>query len=231
MRLGVISDIHGNLPALEAVWQKLEDKHQVDATVCLGDILGILGWPEETATFVQRNCDYVVYGNHDARLMEQFAFVPESDNEKEEHDIVTSMLTEETLEWLNTQVEDRLQFDNVYAAHAHPFEKPHHGYPAIENKDIYVDKRKWTKFGAEYLSDLENTPISLFGHTHIQGQLNLSKFDGQKGVICNPGSVGVPWFKDARYAVVDTEEYTAELHRAYYDTSKIKTRFKKLGLE
>ena len=44
MRLEVIADVHGNLPAFEAVLDELRDEYAVDDIVCLGDIVDILGW-------------------------------------------------------------------------------------------------------------------------------------------------------------------------------------------
>lgn len=222
MKLGVVADIHGNLPALKIVWHELQETHEVDAVLCVGDIVGVLGWPEETAHFIKQNADYTVFGNHDAYVREDFAYVPEHPVQKQEHAVVTSALTEDTVDWLNNLPATLTIDETVHVGHAHPFEEPHHGFPA----DNYVDKRDWTAFGSEWLDG----DIAVMGHTHDAGVLDVGKFENQSGLIVNPGSVGQPWDKDARYAVIDTDEPSATLHRAYYETGEVRQRFEQLGI-
>lgn len=65
MRLGVISDVHANLPALEAV---LEDMPDVDVLICLGDLVGYNPFPAECVDLVRKECDLVIQGNHDREV-------------------------------------------------------------------------------------------------------------------------------------------------------------------
>jgi predicted phosphodiesterase len=62
MRVGLISDIHANLPALEAV---LDDMPPVDDIICVGDIVGYNPWPRECLERVRAVSSFVVQGNHD----------------------------------------------------------------------------------------------------------------------------------------------------------------------
>ena len=64
MRTAVISDIHGNLEALEAVLKRIE-KERVDEIVCLGDIVGYGPNPNECLSLIRSTCVLVVLGNHD----------------------------------------------------------------------------------------------------------------------------------------------------------------------
>ncbi len=62
MQVGLLSDIHGNLPALKAV---LEDMPSVDTVVCAGDVVGYNPWPAACVEVVREKVDVTVVGNHD----------------------------------------------------------------------------------------------------------------------------------------------------------------------
>ncbi len=162
---------------------RLEPEHSVDAIACAGDVIGVLGWPEEVATIIREEVDYCVYGNHDAYIRDDYAYVPTHDSQKQEHRVVTTELTEQSVEWLNDLPAVVELTDDVVMAHANPYVENKAGYPAEE----YVDKRDWTKFGAEYMDG----QTVIMGHTHDQGHLDLDKFQGMSGKILNPGSVAL----------------------------------------
>lgn len=225
-KIGVIADVHGNLTALRVIWHELQFEHQVDETACAGDIVGVMGWPEETAHFIKENVDHVVYGNHDAYIRSDYSYVPEWPSQKQEHQLVTSKLTAETVEWLNSLPEQVEVADGVYMAHARSFEKQPEdsvGFPAHN----YLDMGDWVEWASE---NLDGETV-IHGHTHEQGKLSLDKFEGQSGYMLNPGSAGCPYYQDARYAVYDTDEREATLHRVYYDSNEVQARFDDLGLE
>jgi putative phosphoesterase len=223
MKLGLISDIHGNKVALDAVIQTLRDDHNVDSIACAGDILGVIGWPEEVAHTVQTEVDYCVYGNHDAYIRDDYSYVPSHPSQKQEHRVVTSELTGDSVEWVNNLPGVVEITDNVLMAHANPFVDNVSGFPA----DEYVDKRDWISFAAD---NMDGETVIL-GHTHDQGHLELDKFEGQSGKIINPGSVGAPYYEDARYAILDTETMESTLHRQWFDEAELLSRFDQLGLE
>lgn len=223
MKVGVLSDIHGNLPALDIVLYKLHQEHNIDEIAVAGDLVGILGWPDEVTHRVKEVADYCVYGNHDAYIRDDYSYVPEHPSAKDEHRVVTSDLTESSVEFLHSLPEVVEIDDSVTMAHANPYVENTVGFPAHE----YVDKRDWIEFAADHM----NGELVIIGHTHEQGGLNVSKFDSQEGTIVNPGSVGAPYYKDAKYAIVDTETHDFSLHRAYYDESPVKKKLERLGVE
>jgi predicted phosphodiesterase len=67
MKIAIISDIHANIDALEAMLKRLEAV-SIDKLVCLGDIVGYGASPEECVTVIRERCDLCVLGNHDAAL-------------------------------------------------------------------------------------------------------------------------------------------------------------------
>lgn len=218
--VGVMSDLHGNKVAVEAAWREMEPL--VDELLVAGDIVGVLGWPDWTVAWVEEHADYTVLGNHDCYVHEDYPYVPGRDLQKQEHRYVTGCLTEASIDYLHS-LPEVIETDEWIAAHAHPFEEPHTGHPATN----YVDKKDWTNFGSKHLDG----EMVVIGHTHVQGKLDLSKFDGQSGHILNPGSIGVPWYEDARWAIFDDESRDIELHRTGYDNSLLRNKFKQEGLD
>jgi predicted phosphodiesterase len=96
MKIGVIADIHANLPALEAV---LQDLPSVDQLICLGDIVGYNPWPHECLELVRERADLVLQGNHDR----------DTNNEQLYHynelaraglEFTREQLTDEEIQWL-----------------------------------------------------------------------------------------------------------------------------------
>jgi len=225
MKLGLISDVHGNKVALDTVWRKLQYEHHVDETACAGDIVGVLGWPEDTANFIKENVDHVVYGNHDAYVREDHAYTPTDPVSKQEHHFVSSKLTEQTVDWLNSLPAQVEIGEDVVMAHAKPWSDNPSGHPA----NNYLDMGDWIEWSS---SESEFTDqIVVTGHTHEQGALDLSKFEGQDGMIVNPGSLGQPYHQDAKYAILDTDSREVELHRLYFDGGEVKRQIDKLGLK
>src|SRR5919106_705236 len=70
MRLAILSDIHANLPALEAVLDDI-DGSEPDELWCLGDVVGYGAQPDECATLVADRCSLCLVGNHDLAVLDQ----------------------------------------------------------------------------------------------------------------------------------------------------------------
>lgn len=220
MKVAVISDIHGNLPALEAV---LDDMPDVDRVVCCGDIIGILGWPVGTIDLVQESCDDIIAGNHDCRLREDFVYTPTYTSARDEMKVTSSLLTEESIEWLN-QLPLRIETDDYMMAHSWPkeFQEGRSSIHGLSEDDYGVQPKDFTKAGRA-----ADGKTVMLGHTHEQHKLKLDKFEGLSGFIMNPGSVGVPWYGDADYAIVDTESQEADLMSVEYNNEVVSDRLDK----
>lgn len=221
--IGVVSDVHANRPALEAV---LDDMPAVDALVCAGDIVGILGWNAWTVETIRDEFDYVVFGNHDARVRPDFAYAPSFEAARDEHGLVTEQLDTDHIEWL-AGLPDRIETDSLIVGHARPFYFRDPGFPihGYAQGDTGMGAREFTRIGPHL-----DGKTAVFGHTHEQHAVDCSKFQGQSGLALNPGSAGVPLYEDARYAVVDLDTQEYDLRRVEYDETRVEERLDDVGL-
>lgn len=219
MKLAVISDIHGNLPALNAVLADIQAR-SVDLILNLGDIVSGGLFPAETADRLMPLNIPTIRGNHERQLLEQ--------------DVASMSLS------------DRHAFERLRAPHWHWLKKLPaeltinddvlmvHGVPGDDRIYLLEDV---TASGvrpsseARVLSFVADRSASLIlcGHTHIPRQLRLA--DGR--LIVNPGSVGLQAYDDdtprshvmesgsphARYAIVERQngEWNVEFKAIDYD--------------
>lgn len=200
MRLGVISDIHGNLPALEAVEAAMPP---VDGLVCAGDVVGYNPWPSECLDRIRELEAATVQGNHD-RAVAVDGGARFNSMAKAGVEYARNELTDTRLAWLDSLPTERFVDDGrVHIVHGHPDNPDRYTYPASFSPSMLAE-------GVELL---------IVGHTHIQA---ARRFD--EGVVLNPGSVGQPRDGDpqAAFAVVDlTDGVTVEQHRVEYDIDRV----------
>ena len=192
--LALLYDIHGNLPALEAV---LADAGEVEGFVLGGDYATAGAWPRETverlkeldnATWIRGNADRWLVDRHDAPAP-------------------IDAIAARTAELLGADLVDELStlpesvaIDGTLYCHASPSSDMETFFPEPDERD------------AELLMGVEAKRV-VCGHIHIS-------FDraGPGGIeLVNPGSVGMPWDGDHRaaYAVIDGDR--AERRRVEYD--------------
>ena len=206
MTIGLISDIHANLPALDAVLEAMSD--DLDAIVCAGDIIGYSAWPAACVERVRETCDLVVQGNHDRDVTTPASY---AHNEMAQAGLehAKAELTAEQISWLSELPPIKRAFDGqLFVVHSHP-----------ENVDRNVDKSMFSSQRA-YMDD--NTQVLGVGHTHKQAAMNMARFDSQ-GWVVNPGSVGQPRDGNttAAYALVDLDGPLVQLHRTKYDIERV----------
>jgi putative phosphoesterase len=211
MRLGVISDVHANLVALERV---LDAMPPVDRLVCAGDVVGYNPWPAECVDRVREACAATVRGNHDRNVA-----TPE--RYRANHmahaglELADERLDGDRREWvLGLPRSVDLAGGRVLMVHDHP-----------EHVDQYVRPYQFPEI-RPYLDDYD---ACIMGHTHVQGEATV---DGR--LVLNPGSVGQPRDGDPRaaFAVIDTdaEPMTADLHRVEYDVERVQGAIRDAGL-
>lgn len=219
MKLGVIADIHGNAPALEAVLNELND-HGVDAIACLGDIVGVLGSPDTCVSLVRRHADYVVYGNHDSRVFDDRMFLPQRDVDVFEYELITEQLSARNQTWLVNRPALDCIGEDITLAHCHPT----HGRATGVGSDPGVFPNEFEDIARTVEKD-----VVLLGHTHLQHS-ELIEVNGDTTLVCNPGSVGLPFKTDndsgcttgiGKFAVIDTTTSECALRSITYDSTSI----------
>lgn len=227
--IAVISDIHGNLEALQAV---LEDARSESVTgiVCLGDVVGYGADPNACMETVWNEAMATVLGNHDAaacnpRLADNF-------NEVARAAIAWTrqMLTKENLEVLRSLPYDFVEGDTRYV-HASPDEPAAWHY-------ILTEQEAWNAFEACA------EPICFVGHSHValrvlmrRGRLVVAEsevvdVDPEERALLNVGSVGQPRDGDwrASYALWDPVKRRMVARRVEYDLEKAARKIRDAGL-
>jgi putative phosphoesterase len=198
MRVGVLSDIHANRVALEAVF---EDMPPVDALVCAGDVVGYNPWPGECIDALRERSVPTIMGNHDRAVATGTGFGGNGMADAGAR-YARKAIDDEQLEWLRGLPTERTCFEGrLKLVHGHPEDPNRYTYPALFSPDL-----------------LGEEDILVMGHTHVQA---YESYD--EGVVMNPGSIGQPRDGDPRaaYAVVDLDSLTVEQHRVDYDIDRV----------
>ncbi|WP_135827321.1 metallophosphoesterase family protein [Halorussus halobius] len=207
MRIGVLSDVHSNRVAFEAV---LDDLPELDALVCAGDVVGYNPWPAECVELIRERGIPTVMGNHDRAVASGTAFRFNS-MAKAGVEHAEDTLSEAQREWLAGLPDERREFDGrLKVVHGHPEDPDHYTMPG--------------EFAPDLLGDED---VLVMGHTHIQ---HHEVYD--EGVVLNPGSVGQPRDEDPRaaYAVVDLDDLAVEERRVEYDVGAVQEAVADAGL-
>lgn len=195
MRVGVISDIHGNLAALETVLSEMD----VEKIICCGDIVGYGPQPKECVERVREVSDIVVQGNHD-----RMASNPGNYNNPlviKSLNYAQRELDNYQLQWLQN-LNRVCNFKDYMIVHSHPTRPEYRLFP---------EKLKKAPAGLDGVNGL------IFGHTHRQEAVSTSGIH-----FVNPGSVGQPRDGDQRagYGVLDTNDRTVRLQRVEYNVDE-----------
>lgn len=200
MKIGLLSDIHANLPALEAV---LTDMPPVDELVCAGDIVGYNPMPAACVDRIRADISATVQGNHDRNVETPERYVG-NQMAQAGLEYAHSELSDEQRQWLLDLPSITTFGDGEYLlVHSHP-----------ENQGEYVYPDQFPELGV-FLDEYSGIVL---GHTHIQHKANVND-----SFVVNPGSVGQPrdGNSHAAYAVLDTETNDVDLRRTYYNIDRV----------
>lgn len=235
MRYLVLSDIHGNLPALTAVLAACPPS-SYDRVIVLGDLVGYGADPGAVIDRIRALAPHVVVrGNHDKAVAGLMPVETFNSHARDAALWATAQLTETQLAYLRDLPAGPLLVDDGIEAW--------HGAPADEDQYlVWIDDIRDA-------AAMGRRPLCLFGHTHVQGaygsgegrpvvttgegwQRTTLQVDPKDQWLINPGSVGQPRDGDARaaYAVVDTDAHTVDLHRQVYDIGEAQRRIRDAGL-
>lgn len=234
MRFAVFSDIHGNLPAFEAVWEDIRTRG-IDKVFSLGDNIGYGPDSSEVTVRLAELGVPSVLGNHEHATLNAVArgwFAPSSLKALE---ITADGLTDEALELMRDMPDSRT-FEDFRMVHGCP------------RRNLYmylfaVDEERLARM-------FEQTPetVTFVGHTHM---LETITYDGNKverselepetavslvdgcRYIFNVGSVGQPrddFSNKAKYVEVDTDAGTVTAHEIAYDFETVARRIREIGI-
>jgi putative phosphoesterase len=221
-KFAVLSDIHGNILALEAVAAHIR-KRSIDAVINLGDHLSGPLWPKETLQFLlQQNWSHIS-GNHDRQLV---THNPSAHGPSDKY--AYAVLNDSEKEWLSSLKQTITLNENILAFHGTPFTDTEYLLETIENGRTRIASQN------EITERLGGTKSSLMlcGHTHVARVIETD----DNILIVNPGSVGLPAFEDdsttyhivesgsthARYAILEfnNNKWSVELVFIPYDFQK-----------
>jgi predicted phosphodiesterase len=187
MKLAVVSDIHGNLPALQAVAAEI-DAERVDAVVNLGDIVSGPLWPRETAEVLMARGWPTIAGNHERQTLALHAGSSPDDA------FTAAELTAAQRAWLAALPADlALDEGRVQAFHARPGDDlrglletvtPDFGAQGSPGIRAATDDEMRARLPTGFAPRAQ---VLLCGHTHVPRAVAL---DGR--LLLNPGSVGRP---------------------------------------
>ena len=231
MRVLIMSDIHANYTALEAV---LKDAGQVDETWCLGDLVGYGPDPnavvEEVRDIANLTC---LLGNHDVAAMGKMPLETFNGDARRSLIYHEKVLSASNMDYMRSLSSDSKVCGEATLAHGSPRD------PLWE----YILNTLSAQLNFGYFE----TPWCFVGHSHIQSFFALNEETNRVTIgkskpdetmalhsklILNPGSVGQPRDRDPRaaYAIYETETRTWTPRRVKYNVAEVQERIRTVGL-
>ena len=232
MRVALLSDVHGNLPAFEAVLEDIR-RAGVDARWCLGDLVGYGAQPDECVELAAETCEVCLVGNHDLVVMGQL------DPEDFSHNAALAAL------WTR----DHIKPESLdYLARLSPEDESHPVglYHASPRDPVWEYVLSTLQAGA--CMDQMEPRVGVVGHSHVALWFRRSKKPGSVAGeaapggteldlsdgdwIVNPGGVGQPRDGDPRAAwlLLDLESWTASWRRVEYPVEEAARAIEEAGL-
>jgi diadenosine tetraphosphatase ApaH/serine/threonine PP2A family protein phosphatase len=229
MVVAILSDIHGNLEALETAFRSI-DGEAVDEVLCLGDIVGYGPNPNECVDRIRARCSHVLLGNHDAAAVGLTTIESFNAHARRAALWTRDRLRPESADYLRALPMD-YRTDAFYAVHSSPNEREEWHY--VVNQAI----------AEEAFLAFEDS-ICFLGHSHVPvyfrkgagrgvriGEGEVSFAEGDRYLI-NVGSVGQPRDNDPRlsFGIYDTGRRVLALRRESYDIATTSAKILKAGL-
>ncbi len=205
--IGLISDIHGNIAALTAVFEQLKAMN-VSTVVCLGDTAGYYNRINECCTMLRDRDVMAIMGNHD-RYLTTDAVCPRSQSATRCLQHQAGIIAPDHLQWLRSLPSSAVVAAKVNVVHG-GWNDP-------------LEEYMWPS--PDYFSGLQGSCFAS-GHTHIP----VVWTDGEKS-YCNPGSVGQPRDGDPRASFAVWDGGSFAVHRVEYDVAATQRSMSEAGFE
>ncbi|MEO9885120.1 MAG: metallophosphoesterase family protein [Balneola sp.] len=219
-KLALISDVHGNLPALEAVLKRI-DQQAPDQWLCLGDLVGYGPFPSECIEIIRERNIPTLLGNHDAGVSGRVSLNHFKNPNRKLIEITQGILNQNQINWLR-ELPLCIEEPGWIAAHAEPLQP---------NKWTYVDSAIKAR---KILTEIDQQ-LCFVGHTHlpgiVSGKIGVTDFNREHKYLINPGSVGQSRDDDFRasFCIINFENWTISYERVEYNTEKVITGLNNLG--
>jgi len=234
MRYLILSDIHANVTALDAALAAAKDHWE--KAVCLGDVVGYGPDPNEVIDRVRSLDAVTIRGNHDkagSGLANAEDFNPVA---RSAALWTRDQLRPENREYLEKLPVGPMKVDGFSIVHGAPRDEDEYVFAPAQALDSLIDAP---------------SPVTFFGHTHLQGGFTLrdsvgvlhfktagdnkfSKLAIEEGTtyLLNPGSIGQPRDGDTRaaFAIADLDHNSVEFWRIPYDIEPVQKRMSAAGL-
>jgi diadenosine tetraphosphatase ApaH/serine/threonine PP2A family protein phosphatase len=231
MRIALLSDVHGNLPAFEAVLADV-DEQGADEIWCLGDLVGYGAHPDGCVELARARCDLSLAGNHDLVVTGDIPIADFSRSAAEAARWTQETISKETLDYLSG------------LAAADPDREPalYHASPRDPVWEYVL-----SSWQADECLDLMDARVGAVGHSHVallfrrddDGEVSGSAAepDRERDLsegrwLVNPGGVGQPRDGDPRAAwlLLDTGTWTATWRRVDYPIDEAARAIEEAGL-
>jgi predicted phosphodiesterase len=217
MKIALFSDIHSNLPALEAFFNDLENK-KPDAIYCLGDLVGYNIWPNEVINEIRKRGIPTIAGNYDfgvGRASDDCGCAYKTDEDRQmgaqSIALTNELIGKDERNYLRTlpahiQVEYQLNNDSLFLLMVH-------GSPRKINEYLFEDREEKSMLR---ILESANADLMFFGHTHkpYHRVFEYSDNDGRTAYrhAINLGSIGKPKDGDVRgcYAMITINENSSK---------------------
>lgn len=231
MRILVMSDIHANYTALEAV---LKDAGSVDETWCLGDLVGYGPDPNAVLELVRDIPSLTcILGNHDVAVIGKLPLETFNGDARRTLEYHERVLTADNMNFLRSLSSNLKVRENATLVHGSPRDS--------------IWEYILNTLSARLNFDHFTTPWCFVGHSHLQCMFQLDQASDRVNLkpikpgepvrleprlIANPGSVGQPRDRnpDAAYAIYDSTEKTWEPRRAAYNIAEVQKRIREAKL-
>jgi predicted phosphodiesterase len=224
----ILSDIHANLEALEAV---LKDAHgRYDQILCLGDLVDYGADPNAIVEWTRAHVPVIIRGNHDKACCGDDPLENYNPAARSSAMWTRTVLSPEHVAYVERLPRGPLRYEDFDLVH---------GSPADEDEYLITTSE------AEGARESIGAPLTFFGHTHVQGGFLVTRRAAKRIVpnstlelepdhyyLINPGSVGQPRDGDPRaaYAVYSSADRTVEYRRVEYDIEKAADKIQSAGL-
>ncbi len=230
MKYAIISDIHGNLEALESVLEDIE-RQRVDAILCLGDIIGYGPNPNECVSIIKRMAQISLAGNHDYAPLGKIDITYFNQWARNAIHWTAGRLTPASVEFLLSLPLIK-KLNNFTIVHATPEDPEEWDYITTVDDAI----KNFPAFDGQ---------VCFIGHSHVPLVVAMNDrqefriirdnpfiFREDERYIINVGSVGQPRDLNpkAAYAIFDSEEKRYELKRIPYNFKKTQSKIIEAGL-